>query len=90
MPCELVGRSGLPSEVLLFVRVVLEVEGRPEAVSAFVDRLGLTGVEPVHESGHLTRCRADDAPLRRGRVLVAGDAAGRSKTARLTIQVRGE
>ncbi|MEH0985194.1 geranylgeranyl reductase family protein [Micromonospora sp. CPCC 205556] len=42
----------------------------------FVDRLGLSGVEPEHDSGHLTRCRADDAPLRRGRVLVVGDAAG--------------
>ncbi|HEY0697913.1 MAG TPA: geranylgeranyl reductase family protein [Micromonospora sp.] len=42
----------------------------------FVDRLGLAGVGPVHDSGHLTRCRTDDAPLRRGRVLVAGDAAG--------------
>ncbi|WDZ83194.1 geranylgeranyl reductase family protein [Micromonospora cathayae] len=42
----------------------------------FLDRLGLSGLEPAHDSGHLTRCRADDAPLRRGRVLVAGDAAG--------------
>lgn len=42
----------------------------------FVDRLGLGGIEPVHDSGHLTRCRTDDSPLRRGRVLVAGDAAG--------------
>ncbi|MEV4755219.1 geranylgeranyl reductase family protein [Micromonospora sp. NPDC049559] len=42
----------------------------------FVERLGLTGVTPVHDSGHLTRCREDDAPLRRDRVLVAGDAAG--------------
>jgi geranylgeranyl reductase family protein len=42
----------------------------------FVDRLGLAGIEPVHDSGHLTRCRSDSSPLRRGRVLVAGDAAG--------------
>ncbi|MFF3852297.1 geranylgeranyl reductase family protein [Micromonospora sp. NPDC002575] len=42
----------------------------------FVDRLGLAGVDPEHDSGHLTRCRADDSPLRHGRVLVAGDAAG--------------
>jgi geranylgeranyl reductase family protein len=42
----------------------------------FVDRLGLAGVEPAHDSGHLTRCRRDGSPLRRGRVLVAGDAAG--------------
>ncbi|MEE6307811.1 geranylgeranyl reductase family protein [Plantactinospora veratri] len=42
----------------------------------FVERLGLSGLEPAHDSGHLTRCRADDSPLRHGRVLVAGDAAG--------------
>lgn len=42
----------------------------------FLDRLGLAGIEPTHDSGHLTRCRADASPLRRGRVLVAGDAAG--------------
>ncbi|HEX6967982.1 MAG TPA: geranylgeranyl reductase family protein [Micromonosporaceae bacterium] len=42
----------------------------------FLDRLGLAGIDPVHDSGHLTRCRADTAPLRRGRVVVAGDAAG--------------
>ncbi|GAB3807360.1 hypothetical protein GCM10027605_37530 [Micromonospora zhanjiangensis] len=42
----------------------------------FVDRLGLAGIEPRYDSGHLTRCRTDDSPLRRGRVLVAGDAAG--------------
>ncbi|MFI7252619.1 geranylgeranyl reductase family protein [Micromonospora chalcea] len=42
----------------------------------FTGRLGLSGVTPEHDSGHLTRCRADDSPLRHGRVLVAGDAAG--------------
>ncbi|MFY1670583.1 geranylgeranyl reductase family protein [Plantactinospora sp. WMMB334] len=42
----------------------------------FVERLGLAGLEPVHDSGHLTRCRSADSPLRHGRVLVAGDAAG--------------
>ncbi|GAB3082625.1 geranylgeranyl reductase family protein [Micromonospora schwarzwaldensis] len=42
----------------------------------FVARLGLSGVAPEHDSGHLTRCRAEDSPLRHGRVLVAGDAAG--------------
>jgi geranylgeranyl reductase family protein len=42
----------------------------------FVTRLGLDGIEPLHDSGHLTRCRAVDSPLRKGRVLVAGDAAG--------------
>ena len=42
----------------------------------FVARLGLAGFEPSISSGHLTRCRADDSPLSRGRVLVCGDAAG--------------
>ncbi|WP_411126619.1 geranylgeranyl reductase family protein [Streptomyces sp. x-19] len=42
----------------------------------FVGRLGLAGFEPRISSGHLTRCRADDSPLSRGRVLVCGDAAG--------------
>jgi geranylgeranyl reductase family protein len=42
----------------------------------FIARLGLAGFEPSIESGHLTRCRADDSPLAKGRVLVAGDAAG--------------
>ncbi|MFI6345673.1 geranylgeranyl reductase family protein [Streptomyces sp. NPDC050560] len=42
----------------------------------FVARLGLSGFEPSVSSGHLTRCRADDSPLSRGRVLVCGDAAG--------------
>jgi geranylgeranyl reductase family protein len=43
---------------------------------AFLLRLGLAGVPAEHDSGHLTRCRDDSAPLRCGRVLVAGDAAG--------------
>ncbi|MFE0916396.1 MULTISPECIES: geranylgeranyl reductase family protein [Streptomyces] len=42
----------------------------------FIGRLGLAGFEPTISSGHLTRCRADDSPLSRGRVLVCGDAAG--------------
>ncbi|THJ56481.1 geranylgeranyl reductase family protein [Candidatus Frankia alpina] len=42
----------------------------------FVERLGLTAAPRQHDSGHLTRVRAVDSPLRRGRVLVAGDAAG--------------
>jgi flavin-dependent dehydrogenase len=41
-----------------------------------VTDLGLDGLEPVHDSGHLTRCRADGSPLGAGRVLLAGDAAG--------------
>lgn len=42
----------------------------------FIGRLGLAGFEPSISSGHLTRCRTDDSPLSRGRVLVCGDAAG--------------
>ncbi|MEO3776981.1 geranylgeranyl reductase family protein [Micromonospora sp. B11E3] len=53
-----------------------EGERTREYLRRFVDRLGLSGVSAEHDSGHLTRCRADDAPLRHGRVLVAGDAAG--------------
>jgi geranylgeranyl reductase family protein len=41
---------------------------------SFVGRFGLG--EPETFSGHLTRCRTPDSPLRRGPVLVAGDAAG--------------
>jgi geranylgeranyl reductase family protein len=43
---------------------------------SFLRRLGLAGIEPIHDSGHLTRARAEDSPLRRGRVVVAGDAGG--------------
>jgi geranylgeranyl reductase family protein len=42
----------------------------------FVARLGLAGYGTAQDSGHLTRCRADSSPVRKGRVLVAGDAAG--------------
>jgi geranylgeranyl reductase family protein len=42
----------------------------------FVGRLGLADIEPVQDSGHLTRCRAVDSPLRKDRVIVAGDAGG--------------
>ncbi len=59
---------------------VIAARGRGEATRRYLDdfvaRLGLAGIEPVHDSGHLTRCRAADSPLRRGAVLVAGDAAG--------------
>ncbi|MEV2242357.1 geranylgeranyl reductase family protein [Micromonospora sp. NPDC049891] len=53
-----------------------EGERTRQYLRRFVDRLGLAQVSPAHDSGHLTRCRTDDSPLRRGRVLVAGDAAG--------------
>ncbi|MEU7872776.1 geranylgeranyl reductase family protein [Dactylosporangium sp. NPDC049140] len=59
---------------------VISARGDGERTKAylrsFVDRLGLSGIEPVHDSGHLTRCRTERSPLRKGNVLVAGDAAG--------------
>jgi len=42
----------------------------------FVNRLGFQTIEPRIQSGHLTRCRREDSPVRRGRVMVVGDAAG--------------
>ena len=47
-----------------------------EYLASFIDRLGLAGARELRSSGHLTRCRTDDSPLFRDRVLVAGDAAG--------------
>ncbi|SOD71210.1 geranylgeranyl reductase family protein [Jatrophihabitans sp. GAS493] len=59
---------------------VIGARGSGEALRGYYRDLirqhGLTGYEPTHDSGHLTRCRGDDSPLSRGRVLVAGDAAG--------------
>lgn len=58
---------------------VIERRGRGAATRAYLARLlaelGLDGRERIHESGHLTRWREPGSPLRRGRVLVAGDAA---------------
>ncbi|MCO8273365.1 geranylgeranyl reductase family protein [Actinoplanes sp. TRM 88003] len=42
----------------------------------FRQRLGLNDRPVIRDSGHLTRCRRPDAPLRRGQVAVVGDAAG--------------
>ncbi|MBM2618039.1 geranylgeranyl reductase family protein [Actinoplanes sp. LDG1-06] len=47
-----------------------------EYLNDFVSRLGFADRPVVRDSGHLTRCRHPDAPLRRGRVVVVGDAAG--------------
>jgi geranylgeranyl reductase family protein len=59
---------------------VIAARGRGDQTRSYLDglraRLGLAGVAPVHDTGHLTRCRTERSPLRRGRVLVAGDAAG--------------
>jgi len=59
---------------------VIAARGQGDATRAylreFTGRLGLSGYQLVQDSGHLTRCRTDDSPLRKGRVIVAGDAAG--------------
>jgi geranylgeranyl reductase family protein len=59
---------------------VIAARGQGEATKAylreFVARLGLAHREVLRDSGHLTHCRADGSPLRRGQVIVAGDAAG--------------
>ena len=55
-----------PKDDVLTVGVIA---GRGEGAAtkaylrAFVERLGLTGIEPLHDSGHLTRCRTDTSPL---------------------------
>ncbi|MFJ3583322.1 geranylgeranyl reductase family protein [Streptomyces sp. NPDC090127] len=58
---------------------VVAARGNPAALRAykkdFLTRLGLHDLPPLHDTGHLTRCRRSDSPLSRGRVLVAGDAA---------------
>jgi flavin-dependent dehydrogenase len=43
---------------------------------SFVASLGLDLGTAIHDGGHQTRVRAPGSPLRRGAVLVAGDAAG--------------
>jgi geranylgeranyl reductase family protein len=68
-----------PKGDLLTVGVIAARGGGPATRAYLRDllaRLGLAAIEPRHDSGHLTRCRDADSPLRRGRVVVAGDAAG--------------
>ncbi|MFB4287279.1 geranylgeranyl reductase family protein [Nonomuraea sp. ATR24] len=59
---------------------VVASRGQGEATRAylrdFLTRHRLAEAEPLHDTGHLTRCRHPDSPLARGRVVVAGDAAG--------------
>ncbi|MQS09765.1 geranylgeranyl reductase family protein [Streptomyces alkaliphilus] len=59
---------------------VISARGEGPATRRYLEELtarcGLAGFEPELSSGHLTRCRAEDSPLSRGRVLVCGDAAG--------------
>ena len=42
----------------------------------FIEAEGLAHLPSTSQEGHLTRCRLPDSPLGRGRVLLAGDAAG--------------
>ena len=59
---------------------VIAARGNGDATRAylreFTDSLKLGSLEVLRDSGHLTRCRAEDSSLRDGRVIVAGDAAG--------------
>ncbi|MDH2442424.1 geranylgeranyl reductase family protein [Amnibacterium sp. CER49] len=59
---------------------VMERKGDGGATRRYLDRfvheLGLGGLPVERSSGHLTRWREPGSPVRRGRVLVAGDAAG--------------
>ncbi|MEO5920599.1 MAG: geranylgeranyl reductase family protein [Pseudolysinimonas sp.] len=59
---------------------VIQRTGDPDSARAYLaewrTRLGLDGVPALHSSGHLTHSRDSGSPLRRGRVIVAGDAAG--------------
>ena len=59
---------------------VVAARGQVAATKAylreFLGRHGLADRTPLHDTGHLTRCRRPDSPLARGRTLVAGDAAG--------------
>jgi geranylgeranyl reductase family protein len=68
-----------PKGDLLTVGVIAE-KGRPgktkDYLRAFLRAQGLDGQRVVQDSGHLTRCRAAGSPLGRGRILLAGDAAG--------------
>ena len=68
-----------PKDDELTVGVIME-KGRgaetKKYLADFLTQLGLADRRVVRDSGHLTRCRRPDAPLRRGRVLVVGDAAG--------------
>jgi geranylgeranyl reductase family protein len=59
---------------------VIQAKGSPDATRAYlrewVGRLGLQGDEVQRSSGHLTQWRVPHSPLRRGNVIVVGDAAG--------------
>jgi geranylgeranyl reductase family protein len=68
-----------PKQDVLTVGVIM-AKGKPaetrQYLTDFIAQQRLSHLEVVRESGHLTRCRTADSPLGRGRVLLAGDAAG--------------
>lgn len=45
-------------------------------LAKWVSTLGLDEIQPSRSSGHLTQWRSGDSPMRRGRVLIAGETAG--------------
>jgi geranylgeranyl reductase family protein len=53
-----------------------EGDGTRRYLQDFLDQHGLASFAKVQDSGHITRCRTGTSPLRKDRVLVAGDAAG--------------
>lgn len=59
---------------------VIAARGAGEDERRYLDKyvaaLGLSDARVLEDSGHLTRCRTPDSPVGRGRVLLAGDAAG--------------
>jgi geranylgeranyl reductase family protein len=59
---------------------VIQRTGDPDATRAYLaewkERLGVADAPVIRSSGHLTHWRDPRSPLRRGRVIVAGDAAG--------------
>jgi geranylgeranyl reductase family protein len=59
---------------------VIAARGRGDETRKYLreilDRHHLGSYDRLHDSGHLTRCRTPSSPLRKARVLVAGDAAG--------------
>ncbi|MEV6907451.1 geranylgeranyl reductase family protein [Amycolatopsis sp. NPDC051071] len=59
---------------------VVAAKGQGDATKTylreFLQRHRFDHLRPLHDTGHLTRCRHPDSPLARHRTLVAGDAAG--------------
>jgi geranylgeranyl reductase family protein len=68
-----------PKEDVIAIGVIQRT-GDPESSRAYLaawrERLGVVDRPTLHSTGHLTRWREHDSPLRKGRVIVAGDAAG--------------